>query len=157
MTNAERTADAILALINSKPRNPTSAEIAAIVERSVSPGEALETSPLAAQIRAAIAAKEAAEEACGKLLGPAQDEAEALYDQRCAELLTLARCIPCPPRSIEHVVLLAELGFCLAIRDRNGRMEELDADNKFMAFAARLTVLQFKEALASPASFARSS
>jgi hypothetical protein len=147
MQSAEQAADAILALINSRPRNPTSAEIAAVI-RQFSPQDAAEETPLAAQIRAAMAAKEAADEACAKPLdGPAFDEAEALCDQRRAELLVLARRIPSPPHTLEHVALLAELAFHFAVRDRNGRMEELEDDDMFMLFSARLieAVLQFRK------------
>src|SRR5262245_303678 len=140
-------AKAIVDLNNSKPRNPTQAEIAATIEPLLClESPALETSPLAAQVRAALAAETAAREACAKLPnGSAFDEAQALCDQRHAEVVELVSRIPSPPRRIEDLVLLAEVAFHYAERDRNGRMTELDGTLADSA-AARLieAVLRFR-------------
>src|SRR5215510_7477116 len=119
-------AKAIVDLNNSKPRNPTQAEIAATIEPLLClEGPASETSPLAAQLRAALAAETAAREACTKLPdGPAFDEASDLIEQRHAEVVELVSRIPSPPGRPEDLTLLAEVAFHYAERDRNGRMRE---------------------------------
>ena len=72
-------------LINSKPQTPTKDELVGIIAKVALqmpdthvPTLRAEWDELAAEIRAAMSREDAAIAACGKLLGPAFDRAEAL-------------------------------------------------------------------------------
>jgi len=132
-------------LINSMPRSPTKDELAGIIAKVALPASdasvpklRAERDALAAEIRAALSRENAAVAACGELLGPAFDRAEALLEKCSEELRALASQIPSPPRTFDDLALMAEVAFHYADHDVDGRMEELDDDDLFHASAARL-------------------
>jgi len=149
-------------LINSMPRSPTKDELAGIIAKvalrasdASVPKLRAERDALAAEIRAALSPENAAVAACGELLGPAFDRAEALLEKCSEELRALASQIPSPPRTFDDLALMAEVAFHYADHDVDGRMEELDDDDLFHASAARLieAVLEFARTIAPPAAF----
>jgi len=154
----DQVAQAIIDLINSQPRSPTKDELAAIIGKVTlpAPGASVpmlraEWDALAAEIRAAMARKTAAETACGKLhAGPEFDRAEALAHKRCDELRALVDRLPSPPRTFGDLAFMAEIAAHYAVRHANGRMHALELDNgdMFDLSAARLieAVLQLAEA-----------
>jgi hypothetical protein len=108
MSHAEQAAEAIVALINSRPTTPRLDEIVAIIARVGSNPVTLPR--LSAEIRAKIAELRAAYDVVAKLHpGPDFDAAEARVDLLADELNDLEEQIPNPPRSLADIVMRADV------------------------------------------------